>query len=128
MISIKESYLLKSENANTDVVLDGRDLLILKINDYKASSILGSASWCISRNENYFKNYTENDNSQYFIYDFSKDSSDNDSMIGITLDKKGEKTAMHYKNDDNVFQPDVVNKWKTIINDEFKRKMIKNKR
>ena len=35
------------------------------------------------------------------MYNFNKDSKDNDSMIGITLYNTGEISTAHYKNDDH---------------------------
>jgi len=80
------------------------DIMILEITDFEQSTSLGSSSWCISREESYFESYTENNNVQYFIYDFNKLSSDNNSMIGITLDSDGLIYAAHLKNDDSVEQ------------------------
>ena len=124
----RESYLMKMENIDADVIVDCDDMLILKINDYKASSVLGSGSWCISRSSMYFEDYTEDGNAQYFIYDFTKDSRDNDSMIGLTLTKEGDKKAMHYKNDDPVFEQSIVDKWSSTINDELKSQNKKTKK
>lgn len=124
----KSSYLMKMENVNADIVVEREDLLILKINDYEASSVLGSGSWCISRSSMYFEDYTEGGNTQYFIYDFTKDSRDNDSMIGITLREDGSKKAMHYKNDDSVFEQSVVDKWSSTINNELENKSKKSKK
>jgi len=119
---------MKMENVNADIVVERDDLLILKVNDYEASSVLGSGSWCISRSSMYFEDYTEDDNAQYFIYDFTKDSRDNDSMIGLTLTKEGNKKAMHYKNDDPVFEHSIIDKWSSTINEELKSQNKKTKR
>jgi hypothetical protein len=85
--------LIKKHNLNVDVVFINQDTkdLILKINDYKASKILGSSAWCISYNASYFKSYTGLKGkhnilaNQFFFYRFSKPSTDPLSLIGVTI-------------------------------------------
>lgn len=96
-----ESVKLKSEKQDTEIVLEEKNLLILKIKDFAASKSLGAGTnWCISRSESFFNNYVKsNGNHQYFVYDFSKSSKDRDSRIGITVKSNGNHRAAHYKND-----------------------------
>jgi len=124
----KDSFLLKSKNLNASVVVDENDLLILKIEDFKASSKLGSASWCISRSNYYFQDYTTDGNSQFFIYDFTKDSKDENSMIGITLNKEGVKTAMHNKSDGLIVDFKTIEKWESVINKNLNNKTENKKK
>ena len=49
-------------------------------------------------------------------------------MIGITLREDGSKKAMHYKNDDSVFEQSVVDKWSSTINNELENKSKKSKK
>lgn len=93
----KYSFIEKSKGVNASVVVDVEDKLILKIDDFEASSILGSPSWCISRSENYFNDYTSDNKEQFFVYDFSKKSKDNLSMIGITLHPGTHENKFKYK-------------------------------
>lgn len=90
---------IKTQKLNVDVTLCSHEdkLLILKINDYKASNALGSSNWCISYSPNYFKHYTlakQNRGSkrtpanQFFVFDFSYDPSHSHSLIGITVNDK----------------------------------------
>ena len=97
-----QSMLLKAENAGVQIISESDDILIIEIDNYEQSKLLGSSSWCIVRDESYFNSYTGDGNKQYFIYDFSYESSDNNSMIGFTLDAEGEHYAAHYKDDDEV--------------------------
>lgn len=92
----------KAAACKADVIVEEDNKIIIKIEDFKQSKIMGSSSWCIARDEHYFKSYVGDCNHQYFIYDFNKDSSDNESMIGITLSPEIECEAAHMKNDDDI--------------------------
>jgi hypothetical protein len=92
----------KAAACKADIIVEDDNKIIIKIEDFKQSNIMGSSSWCIARDEHYFKSYVGDYNHQYFIYDFSKDSSDNESMIGITLTPELDCEAAHAKNDDDV--------------------------
>lgn len=95
-----ESIKLKSNSVDAPIIYQNENILILKITNFEQSKLLGSGSWCISRDHHYFESYTENGQQQYFIFDFSKSSKERRSMIGITLDSHGEKTTAHFKNDE----------------------------
>lgn len=130
-----ESILKKAKGFNMEIACQKENYLILKIDDYQASSNLGSGSWCISRDDYYFNMYTKNKKQQFFVYDFEKNAEDNDSMIGITLTKEGDVNTGHYKNDNfiddeelkkeiaemiikekpNWFEPTAINKFTNYI-------------
>jgi hypothetical protein len=101
-----DAVLNKAENAGVKIMSQSDDILIVQIEDYEQSKLLGSSSWCIVRDESYFNSYTDGGNKQYFLFDFSKESADNESMIGFTIDIDGEHYAAHYKNDDEVESSD----------------------
>lgn len=103
-----QSMLLKAENAGVQIISESDDILIIEIDNYEQSKLLGSSSWCIVRDESYFNSYTEGGNKQYFIYDFSYESSDNSSMIGFTLNEEGEHYAAHYKDDDEMNENESI--------------------
>jgi hypothetical protein len=121
-----EAMTTKVENAGATIISQSDDCLIVAINDYEQSKLLGSSSWCIVRAESYFDSYTGDGNQQYFIFDFTKDSDDNESMVGITLDRKGKYYAAHYKDDNEVeedaeiisYTVDIVNElnYKNTVN------------
>lgn len=92
----------KAAACKAEIIVEDDNKIIIKIEDFKQSKIMGSSSWCIARDEHYFKSYVGDYNHQYFIYDFNKDSSDNESMIGITLSPEIECEAAHMKNDDDI--------------------------
>lgn len=103
-----KSMLVKAENSGVRIISESDDILIVQIEDYQQSKMLGSSSWCIVRDESYFNSYTDGGNKQYFLFDFSKDSADNESMIGFTIDMDGEHYAAHYKDDDEVNENESI--------------------
>ena len=98
----------KALQCKAHIVYEDDNKIILDIDDFKQSQIMGSSSWCISREKHYFESYVGSRNHQYFIYDFSKDSSDNKSIIGITLTPEISCNAAHLKNDDALDEYDQL--------------------
>lgn len=91
-----------ADDLNAHVIVDNKDILVLEIENYEQSRKLGSSSWCIVRDALYFDEYVREGSRQFFIYDFSKKEIDNDSMIGITLDKDGYNLFQHFKDDTSI--------------------------
>lgn len=92
--SIKNKIHNLQKDNNAYIVYDKNNILISKIENFKASSILGSKSWCISTDQHYWNNYKNDDdeflfNDIYFIWDFNKNSSDDLHQIGIVKKYKG---------------------------------------
>jgi len=81
---------------NCDILYQDSSFLAVKINDFEASSNLGSSRWCISTNLRHFNNYrTENGvqcKDNIFIYDLNRADSDLYQKIGITIKNNGEIT------------------------------------
>jgi len=75
---------------------------IVHIETFAESKKLGTNNWCISRERSYFDDYVKSNRRQYFFFDYTKESSDTMSMIGITLKDDGLIHAAHKKNDDSV--------------------------
>lgn len=75
---------------------------IIHIETFEESKKLGTNNWCISRDRSYFDDYVKSDRRQYFFFDYTKESSDTMSMIGITLREDGYIRAAHKKNDDSI--------------------------
>ena len=121
----KGSVLNKAENADVEVLVEQDDLLILKIHSFEESKALGSTSWCISRDEIYFNSYTSNGKEQYFIYDFTYDAEECESMIGITLDRGSYSTA-HYRDDEPTGE-DAVSHFIELINETENELNLKEK-
>lgn len=96
-----DAILLKAQSNKVKIVSNEDNVLILKIDNFEQSKVIGSTSWCIARDQSYFDSYTRNNN-QYFIFDFNKSSKDNNSLIGMTLSSSGENYASHYKDDESM--------------------------
>lgn len=121
-----ESALQKAEHVGAEVFYEEENLVILKIETFEQSKLLGSSSWCISRDASYFDSYAT-DNEQYFIYDFSKESTDIASMIGLTISPDGEHVASHYKNDDEA-EPRDIGEYIDLVNDLIHERSLENKK
>ena len=97
----KEITDMKLESFNIEKLYDANDMVIFEVKNYEQCKFFGSKSWCIVRDEYYFDDYVSNpNNKQYVVYDFSKPSTDNYSMIGFTITQSGSYHAEHLKNDD----------------------------
>lgn len=94
----KEDILKQSLELNTKIVYDNDDILIYEIQNFQESNILGSSSWCISRDEIYFKSYTKNKEKQYFVYNFNHNIDKDKNLIGITLMNDVVKSACYRNN------------------------------
>lgn len=91
--------LSKIDNLNANLVYHKNGTLILEVKDFLASKSVGSPSWCISRSQHYFSNYTSKENAtQYFIYDFNLAPEDKNSLIGITTHYNKQKKSFHINN------------------------------
>lgn len=97
----------KAKAYGVDIISENDNKLILRIKDFNQSHIMGSPSWCISRDELFFKSYADN-REQYFIFDYSKDKTDNSSIIGITLETNGNYRTAHYKDDSECFGDKII--------------------
>lgn len=96
------SVIQKANDLNCSIIYNNDKKLILKIYDYTASKSLGSSSWCISKEEYFWKEYAEDlYRHQYFIFDFNLASYENESLIGITLHSMPEVkiSSAHMKDD-----------------------------
>lgn len=112
-------YLSKINGFDLDTILEDiskhgatlvsnvNDVLIVETTAYSQMSNLGSNSWCIVRDEGYYDDYAGKGNRQYIVFDFTKASSDVESMIGITLNPDGTYRNAHVKNDDSTDEETV---------------------
>lgn len=87
---------------NKEPLIHTTEECIVHIETFEESKKLGTNNWCISRERSYFDDYARSDRRQYFVFDYTKESSDTMSMIGITLREDGQIYAAHKKNDDSV--------------------------
>lgn len=98
--------ILPKIDETSQIIHKDESLLIIKINTFEQSKLLGSQNWCISRQEHYFNSYSNN-RKQYFIWDFTMPSHSKLSQIGITLELSGKYHTAHYK-DDSQCAPEYV--------------------
>lgn len=123
IISIKN----KAKDFNTQILYENheKNILILRILDYKASKNLGNSRWCISYNSNFWHNYVGNQtgynffagNKQLFFYDFNLPSTDRNSFIGITLNKNNNLKYAYDKTNSSA---------KKYIENSFVKNLIEN--
>lgn len=97
-----ENLTKKLEKFGIEPFYNQENLVVFKIDSYEQCKDLGSPSWCIHRQESYFKTYTNNGCRQFIIYDFDKDSKDTFSVIGFTTYENGTLRTQHLKNDDYI--------------------------
>lgn len=113
MDSIKKK--IKTNNLENEVQIVAQkenEILVLKIESYKASNILGTVEWCISTSKSTFHDYADYFSNQFFIYDFRKDPTEDylTYMVGVTIGPEGKISAAHYANDTEVGVKDYVEK------------------
>lgn len=103
-----ETILEKTKNNKATLISSEDNIIIVKIDNFNQSKALGSNSWCISRDKQYFDSYTNNNKNQYFIYNLNKNSIDTESIIGLTLKSDGSYYTAHKKNDDSFSRNDFI--------------------
>lgn len=125
-------YWLGFLDKTNDVVITWKSpekqQIICAVFGYKAlKEIAYMSNWCIVRDPDYYDSYTSNGNIQYVLYDFSKDSSENKSVIGFTVTTELTQRACHDKNDRGCNLPNEfyvtlaksVRKYDTIFKKEY---------
>lgn len=107
-----DHLMTKLANHEIEPLLTDNDIFVFEIKDFEASKDLGSSSWCISRQESYFRTYTSGGARQFFIYDFNKNEKSNESMLGLTIYPNGTLYTQHLKNDDFAHDHELLKKIK----------------
>lgn len=105
------------------IVYDNDNILVAHINNYKASALLGSKSWCISTDEYYWDDYISNENNIallndiYFIWDFNKNTNNDLHMIG-TVREYNMFGSTHDMKDNflNIYSLPYFQKIKNVLN------------
>jgi len=96
----------KYGNYGVKVMYDEGGLLIMEIKSYAAcKDLFSNTSWCIAQYLNQWNNYVGGDdifNKQYAILNFNLAPSNNESIIGITIEPRQNVRACHLKNDAGV--------------------------
>jgi hypothetical protein len=86
------------------LVLDQNGILVLEINSFQANQFLnGHTRHCIKDSMSQWQSYVSNHyNKQYYVYNFNIDPIDKDSVIGVTIEPRGNISAAHNKPYDRV--------------------------
>lgn len=104
---------LHKQGVELTYVDETNNIIIVKVLNYKQCSNIGRrTSWCIVRSESTYQSYLRDLGIQYIILLTDKNSSDNDSIIGVTFNINGYVTA-HAKNDSHI----SLNTLKKILSD-----------
>ena len=88
------------------IAFDDDNILILELLSFPACKMLCSnTSWCISTSDHQWNNYVGGDSvftRQYAIYNYNLSPTDNNSIIGITINSDKSIKACHAKNDSGI--------------------------
>lgn len=87
---------IKDNKLNAKIIAINGEKAIVKVNDYKASEILGAASdWCISQHTCSWEQYvSKDDNIQLFFYNFSLLYDNYMSLVGATFTMRKDLASM----------------------------------
>jgi hypothetical protein len=103
------------------VLYDEGGLMIMEIKSFAAcKDLFSNTSWCIAQYLNQWNNYVGGDdvfNKQYAILNFNLAPSNNESIIGITIEPRQNVRACHLKNDSGVRDrfPSIFNKFEADL-------------
>lgn len=90
--TISKDNLYKAEN----------NLIIFEADSFDASKTLGSSMWCVTREKEYFNNYTSDMDRLVFMYDFSKSPEDLESLTAYIVEHDGRISSGYYKDDEPI--------------------------
>jgi hypothetical protein len=128
----------KFENLKKDehVVYKDDEIIILMADNYSVMVDYGSRYWCITEDEYTFNEYSEN-GFQLIIFFIQKSPTDNDSMMGLTVDQDGlisnsKSPISHiytarWRNDDEVTekeQRDIISKYPVLGKSDLLRSLV----
>lgn len=94
-----ENYLEKVKNSNSKIVLNKDNKIAIEILNFEDAQKLGTKNWCISREELFYKDYTENYQRFVFILDFEKAPFLEDSMKAVIVELDGNIEEVYNKSD-----------------------------
>ena len=98
-LKVKPIRSESNDNYDVEIIIETPDLMMVKVNNFKSSHIIGAPAWCISQSSSYWNSYVNEFTQQYFLYDFTKDISDIKHMIGATIAPSGKISYAHFAND-----------------------------
>ncbi len=118
--------LLNNRN-DADLIAKTEDYIVLKVYSFEASRLFGEkVSWCISREESYFKQYYEGgDRNLFFIFNYKEGVDILDTKVGVCVEPGEvdeddndiyEIYAAHNKNDDSINIYKYLEKYNIPVN------------
>jgi hypothetical protein len=123
----KDEWLQKLSNLDIKPTEMKENVLLFEVKDFNTMSKIGSPQWCIATNQNHFDQYNASEyRRQFMVCDFNKDSDDDKSMIGITVDTSGKPLYAHDKNDINILYNKTLLDIKEYI-PEYNRDVLSEK-
>ena len=106
------SFKNKIKNKNVKIISEENNQLVIAVNDFQASSKLGTNNWCLVRNKSDYDYYAKSSDGYKqinFIYNFNKSPENNDSMIAVLSRINGSIYETYNKNDDLINNKNVIN-------------------
>ena len=96
------------EGLNVQIAYESPTCLMVSVGDYKTSCKIGSKHWCIATSQHMWDNYVDGTTKQYFVWDFTKNISDKEHMIGATIGLGNRIKNAHWSDDSRVNNPEAV--------------------
>ncbi len=99
-----EDYLKKVNNtiSKDNLYKAENNMIIFEADSFEASRELGSPMWCVTREKEYFDNYTSDIDRLIFMYDFSKSPEDLESLTAYIVEHDGRISSGYYKDDEPI--------------------------
>lgn len=122
------SYIARTK-LDTEVVFDTNNVVVLRIGDFDTSRKLcggGRTSWCLTREENYFKNYTSNqeNSQQFFLFDFNLPEKHELAHVGFSVHPKRGIVNAHTTRNNNIMGQYTIGDTEWDINKVLKHHNI----
>ena len=97
-----DTIISKAKNAGAEIIFvdQKRKIVVVQVTSYETCKKIGPKAWCIARDEDAYDDYVGYLDYQYIIYSLSLPPEDIKSIVGVTVNARGECTAAHYRNDD----------------------------
>jgi hypothetical protein len=124
----------KIKDKNVKIISEENNKLVIEVNDFKASSELGTHNWCLVRNKIDYNDYVKPEDGYKkvnFIYNFNKSPLNNESMLAVLSRVDGSVYETYNKKDDLINNANVIDikfpqmdrtTLKQLINKDFENK------
>ena len=105
----KDSYISKINESNSKIVFQEDNKLAVEILNFNDSQLLGTKNWCVSREELFYNDYTENNERFVFIFDFNEAPFSENSMKAAIVEVDGNIHEVYNKADVKIDNKSVIN-------------------